>query len=276
MPYLRKSQGAILAALMLFIGGANAQPNWQSGAWVLDVSGRAFAAGVPVKPATILSQDAILTADEETSVTMFLPLSQEQVVVTGPGEFRISTNKAVAIKGGQASVRTSRLSAQFPRLDASTEKTLGGVILRAGAGAASNDAQALVPDDEKVLAAGVRFSWPKQVRRAGYRFRLYDDKGSLVYEVMLDEEGILLPDSHHLNKGKEYVWEIEWQRPNGAKALNTERFTTLSEEEETFVISQRPQYGANEAEQRLYAMWLGAIGAKSLMRQAFLGLPDAK
>ena len=276
MPYLRKWQCAILAALMLLIGTAGAQTNWQSGGWVLEVGGRAFASGVPLKPATILSQDTVLTVEEMSAVTLFLPVSQEQVVVTGPGEFTVSTSKVAAIKGAPASVRTSRPAAKFPRLEASTEKTLGGVILRAGEGSLPDGAQALVPDGEKVLAAGIRFSWPKQMRRAGYRFRLFDESGFSRYEAVRDDPELLLPDNLILSKGARYSWVVEWQRPNGTKALRTARFTTLSEDEELFVRSQRPRGGAPEADRRLYAMWLGAIGAKSLMRQAMASLPEVE
>jgi len=272
--YVRQWQVALFAILMFSVGAARAQENWRSGGWVLDVSGRALSAGAPLKPATILGPDVVLTLEKKASVTMFLPGSEQKVIVAGPGKFMVYPNRVVVIKGRETSVTATRPQARFPRLDPDTEKTLGGVVLRSAKSSAPDEAQALVPEDEKVLAADVRFSWPKQLRRAGYKFRLFDDTGSTIFETLCNDQSLVLPEDVRLRKGARYSWLIEWQGPNGAKAVRTARFTTLSADEESFVVAQRPRADAPMADRRLYAMWLGAMGAETLMRQVLPPVVD--
>ena len=276
MLYVRKLQSVTLAVLLFWVGAAEAQQNWQSGGWVLDVNGPALAAGMRVRPGSIMAPEATLALEEKAAATLFLPASQEKVVITGPGNFKVYPNRVVIIKGSKTSVTASRPQARFPRLDLKTEKTLAGVVLRSAKSVAPGDAQALVPDGEKVLAAGVRFSWPKQKRRGEYQLRLYDESGYEIFEAKQDKEGLKLPDSYHLEKGAKYLWELAWQSPGGTKMLKTGRFRTLNEDEESFLHARPVRGKATEADRRLYAMWLGAIGADSLMRHALAKLPEVK
>lgn len=118
------------------------------------------------------------------------------------------------------------------------------------------------PVDTRLLAAPDEFSWRPVFGAKGYRFRLSDAGGQVLYEASGEARKQQLPDTVTLRMGHAYSWSVEALGSSGLTQTASAGFSLLDEAEARAITDRRPAAEASFSERLLYASLLENTGLK--------------
>jgi len=216
----------------------------------VDGSVRVVAHGRTLQPdvAASIDQGAIILLEREARVVLAYPGAGSIYELRGPGSFEVRQDAVESRSSSGALVRrdlASTLRALRIRPEGTTLQ--GSAAMR---GTSALQLQAEGPTGSRFARGAVRFCWRALGSQWGYRVRLIDDDGIVVFEASTQASRFELPAHVALQPGAPYLWRVLATGPNGQSAEAAGQFRRLDAAIEQALLQAESALAGMDATER--------------------------
>jgi len=182
-----------------------------------------------------VEQGAIVVLERGARIVLTYPVGGSIYELHGPGRFVVHSD-GVQLRGGSGRLSKRDLipALRALRLQPDGSTLQGSAAMR---GASAQELRPDGPSGTQLTRDAIRLCWKSLGPQWGYRIRLIDDDGIVLFETRTTDSYFELPESVHLQPSVPYLWHVQATGPNGQLSDAAGQFRRLDPEVEQALLT---------------------------------------